>query len=209
VNGFNFTERMRRTLALAREESARLRHEYVGTEHLLFGLLREGGGCAAAVLENLAIDRDGVARRLEQCIRPGRASATPGPDLPYTSRAKRVLEESMAEARELRHSFVGTEHLLLGLLREERGIAAQVLVAAGLTLGAARAETLRILGTELPTQGPPPEYDSSRPVSGMELVNRVEVVLHYRNGEHLRGSFDSAREAADFLNRFHPPPQAP
>ena len=152
MNGYNFTERVRKVLAMAREEAARLHHEYVGTEHILLGLIREGEGVAAAVLQNLSVDLDDIQQKIEETVKKGKAATATGPDLPYTSRAKKVLELAMSEARELNHSYVGTEHLLLGLLREEKGIAAQVLTDAGVNLDAARAETLRLLGTEMPPQ---------------------------------------------------------
>src|SRR5471032_282928 len=152
MNGYNFTERVRKVLAMAREEAARLHHEYVGTEHILLGLIREGEGVAATVLQNLSVELDEIQQKIEETVKKGKAAQTTGPDLPYTSRAKKVLELAMSEARELSHSYVGTEHLLLGLLREEKGIAAQVLTDAGVNLEAARAETLRILGTEMPSQ---------------------------------------------------------
>jgi ATP-dependent Clp protease ATP-binding subunit ClpC len=135
---------------MAREEAARLHHEYVGTEHILLGLIREGEGVAAAVLTNLNVDLDEVQQKIEETVKKGKAPAPEGPDLPYTSRAKKVLELAMSEARELNHSYVGTEHLLLGLLREEKGIAAQVLNDAGVSLEQARAETLRLLGSDMP-----------------------------------------------------------
>ena len=152
MNGYNFTERVRKVLAMAREEAARLHHEYVGTEHILLGLIREGEGVAATVLQNLSVELDEIQQKIEETVKKGKAAQTTGPDLPYTSRAKKVLELAMSEARELSHSYVGTEHLLLGLLREEKGIAAQVLTDAGVNLDAASAETLRILGTEMPQQ---------------------------------------------------------
>src|SRR5580698_4737 len=150
MNGYNFTERVRKVLAMAREEAARLHHEYVGTEHILLGLIREGEGVAAAVLQNMNVDLDEVQQKIEDMVKKGKAAQTTGPDLPYTSRAKKVLELAMSEARELNHSYVGTEHLLLGLMREEKGIAAQVLTDAGINLDEARKETLRLLGTEMP-----------------------------------------------------------
>jgi ATP-dependent Clp protease ATP-binding subunit ClpC len=153
MNGYNFTERVRKVLAMAREEAERLRHEYVGTEHILLGLIREGEGVAAAVLQNLSVDLDEIQQKIEDTVKKGKATAATGPDLPYTSRAKKVLELAMAEARDLTHNYVGTEHLLLGLLREEKGIAAQVLTDAGINLDAARAETLRLLGTDMPQGG--------------------------------------------------------
>lgn len=153
MNGYNFTERVRKVLAMAREEAQRLKHEYVGTEHILLGLIREGEGVAAAVLQNLSVDLDEIQQKIEETVKKGKAAAATGPDLPYTSRAKKVLELAMGEARDLSHGYVGTEHLLLGLLREEKGIAAQVLSDAGVNLDAARVETLRLLGTELPQGG--------------------------------------------------------
>src|SRR5205085_6253793 len=153
MNGYNFTDRVRKVLQMAREEAARLHHEYVGTEHMLLGVIREGEGVAAAVLTNLNVDLEEIQQKIEETVKKGKAAAAAGPDLPYTSRAKKVLELAMSEARELNHSYVGTEHLLLGLLREEKGIAAQVLTDAGVNLDAARAETLRILGTEMPQTG--------------------------------------------------------
>src|SRR5437870_7361421 len=153
MNGYNFTERVRKVLAMAREEAARLHHEYVGTEHILLGLIREGEGVAATVLQNLNVELEEIQQKIEETVKKGKAGQASGPDLPYTSRAKKVLELAMSEARELNHSYVGTEHLLLGLLREEKGIAAQVLTDAGVNLEAARAETLRILGTEMPQGG--------------------------------------------------------
>jgi ATP-dependent Clp protease ATP-binding subunit ClpC len=151
MNGYNFTDRVRKVLQMAREEAARLHHEYVGTEHILLGLIREGEGVAAAVLTNLNVDLEEIQQKIEETVKKGKAPAAAGPpDLPYTSRAKKVLELAMSEARELNHSYVGTEHLLLGLLREEKGIAAQVLTDAGVNLEQARAETLRLLGSDVP-----------------------------------------------------------
>ena len=141
---------MRRVLQLAREEAARLHHEYVGTEHILLGLIREGEGVAAAVLTNFNVDLEEVSAKIEETVKQGKAAARAGPDLPYTSRAKKVLEFAMSEARELNHRYVGTEHLLLGILREEKGIGAQVLTEAGVNLEEARGEVLRLLATEMP-----------------------------------------------------------
>jgi ATP-dependent Clp protease ATP-binding subunit ClpC len=145
---YNFTDRVRKVLAMAREEAIRLQHDYVGTEHILLGLIREGEGVAAAVLMNLNVDLEQIHERIEESVRKGKATIALG-ELPYTSRAKKVLEYAMAEARELNHSYVGTEHLLLGLLREEKGIAAVVLNSLGVSLEDARAETLKLLGSEV------------------------------------------------------------
>jgi ATP-dependent Clp protease ATP-binding subunit ClpC len=185
MNGYNFTERVRKVLQMAREEAQRLHHEYVGTEHILLGLIREGEGVAAAVLQNLNVDLDDVQQKIEETVKKGKAAQTTAPDLPYTSRAKKVLELAMSEARELSHSYVGTEHLLLGLLREEKGIAAQVLTDAGVNLDAARAETLRLLGTEMPPQGSgstpqpqPSQPAQSAPTKG-EKKSKTPALDHF------------------------------
>jgi ATP-dependent Clp protease ATP-binding subunit ClpC len=151
---YNFTDRVRKVLAMARDEAIRLQHDYVGTEHILLGLIREGEGVAAAVLTNLSADLDQIHERIEESVKPGKATIALG-ELPYTSRAKKVLEFAMAEARELNHSYVGTEHLLLGLLREEKGIAAQVLNSLGISLEEARAETLKVLGSDMGSSSEP------------------------------------------------------
>jgi len=181
MNGYNFTERVRKVLAMAREEAARLHHEYVGTEHILLGLIREGEGVAATVLQNLSVELDDIQQKIEETVKKGKAGQTTGPDLPYTSRAKKVLELAMSEARELNHSYVGTEHLLLGLLREEKGIAAQVLTDAGVNLDAARAETLRILGTD-PPQGGAQAQSGSAPVQAVpkgEKKSKTPALDHF------------------------------
>ena len=186
MNGYNFTERVRKVLQMAREEAQRLHHEYVGTEHILLGLIREGEGVAAAVLQNLSVDLDDIQQKIEETVKKGKSAQATAPDLPYTSRAKKVLELAMSEARELSHSYVGTEHLLLGLLREEKGIAAQVLTDAGVNLDAARAETLRLLGTEMPSQtattpGQPPvvkEATQVPPAKG-EKKSKTPALDHF------------------------------
>ena len=152
---YNFTDRVRKVLAMAREEAIRLQHDYVGTEHILLGLIREGEGVAAAVLTNLSVDLDQIHERVEESVRKGKATIALG-ELPYTSRAKKVLEFAMAEARDFNHSYVGTEHLLLGLLREEKGIAASVLNSLGVSLEEARAETLKVLGSDVGGGGDEP-----------------------------------------------------
>src|SRR5712672_2874584 len=185
MNGYNFTERVRKVLAMAREEAARLHHEYVGTEHILLGLIREGEGVAAAVLQNLSVDLDEIQQKIEDTVKKGKAAAATGPDLPYTSRAKKVLELAMAEARDLTHNYVGTEHLLLGLLREEKGIASQVLTDAGINLDEARKETLRLLGTEMPQNptamaagGGAPSSQSSSGAKG-EKKSKTPALDHF------------------------------
>jgi len=204
VNGYNFTERVRKVLAAARDEAARLHHEYVGTEHILLGILREGEGVAAAVLANLTIDRTALRLSVEQAITAGKASST-GPDLPYTSRAKKVLELAMNEARDMNHSYVGTEHLLLGLLREDKGIAAQVLRDFGATTEQVRSETLRLLGTEAPgfqRESIPRRKSAATPAnhSAAEIVGawRSEVEVHRMD---LETSWIQVHNALDLAER--------
>src|SRR5438046_2483067 len=182
MDAYNFTERTRKVLAMAREEAARLHHEYVGTEHILLGLIREGQGVAATVLQNLTVELDEIQQRIEKTVKKGKAAQATGSDRPYTSRAKKVLELAMSEARELGHSYVGTEHLLLGLLREEKRIAAQVLTDAGVNLEAARAETLRILGTESPQGGATAQQGSGAPQAAQpkgEKKSKTPALDHF------------------------------
>lgn len=172
---YNFTDRVRKVLQMAREEAARLRHEYVGTEHLLLAVIKEGEGAAAAVLTNLNVDCEDIRKTVENVVKRGKARGAADPDLPYTSRAKKVLELAMGEARDLRHAHVGTEHLLLGLLGEEKGIAAQVLADAGITLEVVRAEVLRLLGSEMPSV--PVDAVNPRPELAYALGPATSAVL--------------------------------
>ena len=179
---YNFTDRVRKVLAMAREEAIRLQHDYVGTEHILLGLIREGEGVAAAVLTNLNVDLDAVHEGVEESVRKGKATIALG-ELPYTSRAKKVLEYAMAEAREMNHSYVGTEHLLLGLLREEKGIAAQVLNSMNVSLEEARSETLKVLGSDV-SPGEPAgiggAIPSSAPTQGKgEKKSKTPALDHF------------------------------
>jgi len=173
---YNFTDRVRKVLAMAREEAVRLQHDYVGTEHILLGLIREGDGVAAEVLRNLAADLEDLLRLVEDNIRPGKSS-TPIGELPYTTRAKKVLEYAMAEARELNHSYVGTEHLLLGLLREEKGLAAKVLGQLGIGIEEARAEMLKLLGTDMPSQEGPSDVPPG--ASKAESKSKTPALDHF------------------------------
>ncbi len=144
---FNFTDRVRKALSQARDESIRLRHGYVGPEHILLGMLREAEGVAAAVLQNRGIAREDVIREVEGMLTPGRSQRTGFGEVPYTSRAKKTLELAMAEARDFKHSHVGTEHLLLGLLRAGSPSAGAVLAQRGLAVDDARGEVVRLLAS--------------------------------------------------------------
>ncbi len=140
-----FTDRARKVLQLANQEAQRLNHEYVGTEHILLGLIKEGTGVAANVLKNLDVDLRKIRLEVEKLVQSGADMVTMG-KLPHTPRAKKVIEYAMEEARNLNHNYVGTEHILLGLLREQEGVAAQVLMNLGLRLDDVREEVLNLLG---------------------------------------------------------------
>lgn len=148
-----FTDRARKVMQLANQEAQRFNHEYIGTEHVLLGLVKEGSGVAANVLKNLDIDLRKIRLEVERIVQhgPGGDSATLG-RLPHTPRAKKVIEYSIEEARNLNHNYVGTEHLLLGLLREQEGVAAQVLMNLGLKLEDVREEVLNLLGHNMPNE---------------------------------------------------------
>jgi ATP-dependent Clp protease ATP-binding subunit ClpC len=143
-----FTDRARKVMQLANQEAQRFNHEYIGTEHMLLGLVKEGTGVAANVLKNLDVDLRKIRLEVEKLVQSGPEMITMG-KLPQTPRAKKVIEYSMEEARNLNHSFVGTEHLLLGLLREQEGVAAQVLLNLDIKLEDVREEVLNLLGSGL------------------------------------------------------------
>ncbi len=146
-----FTQRARNVLILAQEEAQRLRHNYIGTEHLLLGLVREGNGLAARVLMQMGVDLREVRRRVEAIIGLGKR-VVPG-EIELTPRAKKVIELARDEARRLNHHYVGTEHLLLGLVREGEGIGADVLKSLGVNLSQVRLEVMRAL-ENLPAKSP-------------------------------------------------------
>src|SRR5215208_1411074 len=152
-----FTDRARKVMQLANQEAQRFNHEYIGTEHILLGLVKEGSGVAANVLKNLDIDLRKIRLEVEKIVQhgPGGEQVVMG-RLPHTPRAKKVIEYSIEEARNLNHNYVGTEHLLLGLLREQEGVAAQVLMNLGLKLEDVREEVLNLLGHNMPesSEGP-------------------------------------------------------
>jgi len=148
-----FTDRARKVMQLANQEAQRFNHEYIGTEHVLLGLVKEGSGVAANVLKNLDIDLRKIRLEVEKIVQhgPGGEQVVMG-RLPHTPRAKKVIEYSVEEARNLNHNYVGTEHLLLGLLREQEGVAAQVLMNLGLKLEDVREEVLNLLGHNMPNE---------------------------------------------------------
>jgi len=147
-----FTDRARKVMALANQEAQRFNHEYIGTEHILLGLVKEGSGVGANVLKNLDVDLRKVRLEVEKLVKAGPEMVTMG-KLPQTPRAKKVIEYAIEEARNLNHNYVGTEHLLLGLLREHDGVAAQVLMNLGLKLEEVREEVLNLLGAGGESEG--------------------------------------------------------
>ena len=138
-----FTDRARRVVVLAQEEASRLDHNYIGTEHILLGLIHEGEGVAANALKALGISLDPVRQQVEEII--GRGQEAPQGHIPFTPRAKKVLELSLRESKQLGHDYIGTEHILLGLLREGDGVAAQVLVRLGADLNRVRQQVIQLL----------------------------------------------------------------
>jgi len=140
-----FTERARKVIVLAKEEARRYNHDYIGTEHILLGLIREGEGVATAVLQNLGLGLDVIREELEKIIQPGNTSQVLG-DVPFTPRAKKALELAAEEARNMGHNYIGTEHLLLGLLKEGEGVASEVLFNLGIDLEKVRKEISNLLG---------------------------------------------------------------
>jgi ATP-dependent Clp protease ATP-binding subunit ClpC len=138
-----FTDRARRVVVLAQEEARLLNHSYIGTEHILLGLIHEGEGVAAKALESLAISLEAVRAQVEEII--GQGGSSPSGHIPFTPRAKKVLELSLREALQLGHNYIGTEHILLGLLREGEGVATQVLVKLGADLGRVRQQVIQLL----------------------------------------------------------------
>ena len=139
-----FTDRARRVVVLAQEEARMLNHDYVGTEHILLGLVREGGGVAAQALESLGITEESARQQVEEIAGPGQ----PGPQrghLPLTPRAKKILQLSMREAIALGHAYIGTEHILLGLVREDDGVAVRVLNNLGVDPNRVRQQVIRLV----------------------------------------------------------------
>ncbi|OGW86160.1 MAG: hypothetical protein A3A81_05250 [Omnitrophica bacterium RIFCSPLOWO2_01_FULL_45_10b] len=147
-----FTERARKVIILAKEEAKRFNHDYIGTEHILLGLIKEGESVAAAVLQNLGLSLDTIRLEVEKLVQFGPSTIVSG-DIPFTPKAKKVIELAMDEARRLGHNYIGTEHLLLGLIKEGEGVASHVLMNVGLDLNKVRSEVIKLLGSSAPPQG--------------------------------------------------------
>jgi ATP-dependent Clp protease ATP-binding subunit ClpC len=165
-----FTDRSRRVVVLAQEEARMLNHNYIGTEHILLGLIHEGEGVAARALEAMNISLDSARHRVEEII--GQGQAVPRGHIPFTPRAKKVLELSLREALQLGHNYIGTEHLLLGLIREGEGVAAQVLQELGADLNRVRQTVIQLLsGYTAGSEGPSVE-------GGGEMAELTTEVAH-------------------------------
>ena len=145
-----FTERARKVIILAKEEARRFNHDYIGTEHILLGLIKEGESVAAAVLQNLGLSLESIRLEIEKLVQFGPSTVVSG-DIPFTPKAKKVIELAMDEARRLGHNYIGTEHLLLGLIKEGEGVASHVLMNVGLDLNKVRTEIIKLLGSSSPS----------------------------------------------------------
>jgi len=174
-----FTDQAREAVSLAQQEAVALRHDHIGTEHVLLGLVHEGGGLATRVLEQLGISLSAVRAQVEQTAGSGQGS--PAGHIPFTPRAKKALELALREALQLGHSYIGTEHLLLGLIREGHGVAAQVLVRLGASLGEVRAEVIRQLGSGAHDAVAGPSHDDGR---RSHLMAEIGAVLDENDRLH-------------------------
>ncbi|HTY45985.1 MAG TPA: ATP-dependent Clp protease ATP-binding subunit [Patescibacteria group bacterium] len=179
-----FTERARKVIILAKEEARRFNHDYIGTEHILLGLIREGEGVAATVLQKMGVSLENIRLEVEKLVQPGPTTQIIG-DIPFTPRAKKALELAAEEARSLGHNYIGTEHLLLGLIREGEGVASQVLLNLGLDLNTVRNEVMDILGSALPGFGQTaqktktPALDAfGRDLTALAKENKLDPVIN-------------------------------
>jgi ATP-dependent Clp protease ATP-binding subunit ClpC len=172
-----FTERARKVLSLAQEEAQRFNHNYIGTEHLLLGLVREGDGVAAKVLSNLGVELNKVRSAVEFII--GRGDRIVLGDIGLTPRAKKVIELAVDEARRLNHHYIGTEHLLLGLVREGEGIAAGVLESLGVNLKKVRTQTIQVLNQGSTSAAP--EQHSSWSIPALSADRLVHIQAEMQN----------------------------
>jgi ATP-dependent Clp protease ATP-binding subunit ClpC len=175
-----FTERARKVIILAKEEARRFNHDYIGTEHILLGLIREGEGVAAAVLQKLDISLENIRLEIEKLVQPGPTTQIIG-DIPFTPRAKKALELAAEEARSLGHNYIGTEHLLLGLIREGEGIASQVLLNLGMDLNSVRNEVMGLLGSALPGMNQGQAAQSKTKTPALDAFGRDLTALAREN----------------------------
>lgn len=196
--GYDFNTRVRGALIKAREDAHRRHHEYVGTEHLLLGLLAEEDTLVVDVLENLGAKPIDLQMAAEQMITEGRPTGRiQSPDLPYTARARVVLDQAISTAHEFGDGYVGTQHLLLGLIREKQGVAARAMTAAGLTEPSLLRETVRLLqGEAVAAMIDVPRSESQ---SDTQVPLSIAVEVHYGDGSMAKKIFTSKDEAIGFL----------
>jgi Clp amino terminal domain, pathogenicity island component/Transposase IS66 family len=176
-----FTDRARRVVVLAQEEARMLNHSFIGTEHILLALIHEGDGIGAKALESLGISLDAVRQQVEEII--GRGQHAPYAHIPFTPRAKKALEMSLRESLQLKHGYIGTEHILLGLIREGDGVAAQVLVKQGADLNRARQQVIQLLSSQRET--------ATRASPLMRKHHALARRLLHREDDYLRYTRDS------------------
>ena len=168
-----FTDRARRVVVLAQEEARMLNHNYIGTEHFLLGLVHEGQGVAARALESLGISLEAVRQQVEEIV--GQGQEAPSGHIPFTPRAKKVLELSSREALQLGHTYIGTEHILLALIREGEGVAAQVLVRLGADLKPVRQQVIQLIHSRQDNE-PVTAAARPEPVLGADLLIRITAI---------------------------------
>jgi ATP-dependent Clp protease ATP-binding subunit ClpC len=196
-----FTDRARRAVVLAQEEARLLNHNYIGTEHILLGLIHEGEGVAAKALESLGISLQAVRREVEEII--GQGQSAPTAHIPFTPRAKKVLELSLREALQLGHNYIGTEHILLGLIREGEGVAAQVLVTVGASLDRVRQQVTQLLSGSTGEVAPEPAGARTQlvrmtvPAELREVEEQLAQVRREKMAAIDRGDFEQAAGLRD------------
>jgi ATP-dependent Clp protease ATP-binding subunit ClpA len=208
-----FTDRARRVVVLAQEEARILNHNYIGTEHILLGLIHEGEGIAAKALTSLGISLQAVRQQVEEII--GQGQQAPSGHIPFTPRAKKVLELSLREALQLGHNYIGTEHILLGLIREGEGVAAQVLVRLGADLNRVRLQVVHLVhgatgdrptriatGESLRLRVPAERWIAELQVTLARLTERIDAI------EHHLGIAASVPDSADRSEEPPAPPSA-
>ena len=196
MTGYDFNSRVRGALIKAREDARRRHHEYVGTEHLLLGLLAEEDTLVVDVLENLGVRPIDLQMAVERMITEGRPSGRrQTPDLPYTARARVVLDQAISAAHEFGDGYVGTQHLLLGLIREKQGVAARAMTAAGLTEPELLREAVRLLQGEAVAA----MIDVPKSQSDTQIPLSIAVEVHYGDGSMAKKIFTSKDDAIGFL----------
>jgi ATP-dependent Clp protease ATP-binding subunit ClpA len=195
-----FTDRARRVVVLAQQEARLLNHDYIGTEHLLLGLAHEGQGVAAGALESLGIRLEALRAQVEEIIGRGESEAASSGHIPFTPRAKTVLELSLRESQQLGHNYIGTEHILLGLIREGQGVAARVLVKLGADLPRVRQQVIQLLsgsagGAEAAAE--PQPVHMTVPEDLREAEEQLDQVRQQKEAAIAAQDFDRARALRD------------